>query len=76
MEVDLNSIFGIDGEGLIKIPAAIGKYLTYVLILHIVGKSKPVSLSYSAYDLSNLIHDCYIVDQQPSSRASPLSCSA
>lgn len=44
VEVDLNSIFGIDGEGLIKIPAAIGKYLTYVLILHIVGKSKPVSL--------------------------------
>jgi hypothetical protein len=35
---DLNSIFGIDGEGLIKIPAAIGKYLTYVLVLHIVGE--------------------------------------
>lgn len=35
---DLNSIFGIDGEGLIKIPVAIGKYLTYVLVLHIIGE--------------------------------------
>lgn len=33
--IDLNNMFGIDS---INIPTAVSKYLTYVLVLHIVGE--------------------------------------
>jgi len=36
----LNSIFNLDSGSLISIPDAVGKYLTYVLILHVVGESQ------------------------------------
>lgn len=34
---DLNQMFGISNK--FQIPTAISKYLTYVLVLHLVGKS-------------------------------------
>ena len=42
-DVDLNSIFNLDTGSLISIPDAVGKYLTYVLILHVVGEFRSSS---------------------------------